>query len=86
MVNGIGKAFWLRSTWELGVSGAAMCQLALAVPTMQRPSQTLIDWVADDLLINSDWQIEQGVVRPVYKAGFGVELNRTALEHYATKS
>jgi L-alanine-DL-glutamate epimerase-like enolase superfamily enzyme len=53
---------------------------------MQRPSQTLIDWVADDLLINSDWQIEQGVVRPVYKAGLGVELNRTALEHYATKS
>jgi L-alanine-DL-glutamate epimerase-like enolase superfamily enzyme len=86
MVNGIVKAFWLRSTWELGVSWAAMCQLALAVPTMQRPSQTLIDWVADDLLINSDWQIEQGVVRPVYKAGFGVELNRTALEHYATKS
>lgn len=85
-VNGIGKAFWLRSTWELGVSWAAMCQLALAVPTMQRPSQTLIDWVADDLLINSEWQIVHGVVHPVYKPGLGVELNRAALERYATGS
>jgi len=85
-VNGIGKAFWLRSTWELGVSWAAMCQLALAVPTMQRPSQTLIDWVADDLLINSEWQIVHGVVHPVYKPGLGVELNHAALERYATGS
>lgn len=53
---------------------------------MQRPSQTLIDWVADDLLINSEWQIEKGVVRPVHKSGLGVELNRTALERYATGS
>lgn len=86
MVNNIGKDFWLRSTWELGVSWAAMCHLALAVPSMQRPSQTLIDWVADDLLINSEWQIDQGVVRPVHKAGLGVELNRAMLERYATRS
>lgn len=59
---------------------------ALAVPTMQRPSQTLIDWVADDLLINSEWQIVHGVVHPVYKPGLGVELNRAALEQYATGS
>ena len=53
---------------------------------MQRPSQTLIDWVADDLLINSEWQIVHGVVHPVYKPGLGVELNRAALEQYATGS
>ena len=81
-VSKLGKNFWLRSTWELGISWAAMCHVALAVREMKRPSQTLIDWVEDDLLINSDWKICEGAVKPVNRAGLGVELNRDALQKY----
>ncbi len=84
-VSKLGKKFWLRSTWELGISWAAMCHLALAAPEIERPSQTLIDWVEDDLLIDSDWKISEGIVKPVQKAGLGVELNRDALKKYAVQ-
>jgi glucarate dehydratase len=78
-----GHRFWLRSSWELGISWAAMCHVALATPLIERPSQGLIDLVADDLIEGEPWLLRDGGVRPPDAPGLGVMLDRAALERYA---
>jgi glucarate dehydratase len=78
-----GHRFWLRSSWELGISWAAMCHVALATPAIERPSQGLIDLVADDLVEGEPWLLRDGGVRPPDRPGLGVALDRAALERYA---
>jgi glucarate dehydratase len=80
---GRGHRFWLRSSWELGISWAAMCHLAIASPAIVRPSQTLINWVADDLVSGEPWLLRDGGVRPPERPGLGVELDREALARFA---
>ena len=82
-VAATGRAFWLRSMWELGVSWAAMCHLGLALPALRRPAQTLINWVEDDLVLGEPWLVRDGGVRPPEAPGLGVELDREALKRYA---
>ncbi len=36
-VAAMGRGFWLRSTWELGISWAVMCHLGIARPEITRP-------------------------------------------------
>ena len=78
-----GRRFWLRSSWELGISWAAMCHLGMARPELERPAQALINWVADDLVLGPTWLVEGGGVRPPDSPGLGVELDRDALKRYA---
>ena len=82
-VRAMGRRFWLRSMWELGVSWAAMCHLGLAHPDLERPAQTLINWVADDLVLGPPWLVRDGCVRPPERPGWGVDLDREALARYA---
>ena len=81
-VTGTGRRFWLRSSWELGISWAAMCHLGMACAELDRPGQTLINWIADDLVLGDTWLVRQGGVRPPDLPGLGVELDRDALERY----
>jgi glucarate dehydratase len=82
-VVGHGHQFWLRSSWELGISWAAMCHLALATPAITRPSQSLIDWIADDLVLGEAWLVRDGGIHPPKSPGLGVELDAAALARYA---
>jgi L-alanine-DL-glutamate epimerase-like enolase superfamily enzyme len=51
---------------------------------MNRDSQSLIDYVEDDLIEGSTWQLRDGGVVPSNQPGLGIELDRTALEKYST--
>ena len=82
-VRALGKCFWLRARWELGIAWAAMCHLGMALPDLERPSQALIDWVEDDLVLGEIWLVRDGGVRPPETPGKGVELDRDALARYA---
>ena len=81
-VVSLRRRFWLRSMWELGISWAAMCHLGMICPELDRPSQSLINWVSDDLILGDPWLIQEGGVRPPHKPGLGVELDREALSRH----
>jgi glucarate dehydratase len=80
-----GHRFWLRSSWELGISWAAMCHVALAYDMIEQPSQCLIDWIADDLTEGEPWLLKQGCVRPPDLPGLGVTLDRAAVARFAVQ-
>lgn len=82
-VEAIGKEFWLRARWELGVAWALFCHLGVSVPQLRRPSQALIDWVEDDVVLGETWLVRDGGVCPPDLPGLGVELDRQALARYA---
>ena len=79
----LGRRFWQRSSMELGVSWAAMVHVGCSCPDMLRPSQCLIDWVEDDLILGPTWGVTAGGVAPPEKPGLGVDLDRDALARYA---
>ena len=81
-VNALKKRFWLRARWELGIGWAAMCHIGINRVEIDRPSQALINWVEDDLILGDTWFVRKGGVRPPDKPGLGVELDRKALEKY----
>lgn len=70
----LGRRVWLRSVWELGIGFAAMSHLIVARKELDRPSQTLIGFAADDLTHNIGHQIDV--------PGLGVKLDRNALARY----
>src|SRR5262249_34820712 len=78
-----GHRFWLRWSWDLGLSWAAMCHVPLATPAIERPSQCLIGFVADDLVDGEPWLLREGGVRPPEAPGLGVDLDRSAVERFA---
>lgn len=78
----IGKRFWLRARWELGVAWACLCHIGMAAPEIDRPSQALIDWVEDDCVEGDPWLVTRGGVRPPDAPGLGVALDRGAMERY----
>ena len=80
----LGRRFWLRARWELGIAWAVMCHLGLARPELDRPSQALINWIEDDLVLGDPWLVRDGGVRPPDTPGLGVELDRAALARYTT--
>jgi glucarate dehydratase len=78
-----GRRFWLRSNGETGVGFAALCHLGMALPELERPSQNLLNWCEDDLVLGPTWLTQDGGVRPPDVPGLGVELDQAALAHYA---
>ena len=84
-VKAINKRFWLRARWELGIGWAAMCHIGINRIEIDRPSQALINWVENDLILGEPWLVKNGGVRPPDKPGLGVELDRKALEKYKIK-
>jgi glucarate dehydratase len=82
-VAAAGRGFWLRSTWELGVSWAAMCHLGVACREITRGAQGLLNLVQDDLVMGEPWSVRAGGVVPPPIPGLGVELDTDALVRYA---
>ncbi|GAB5471101.1 MAG: mandelate racemase/muconate lactonizing enzyme family protein [Rhodospirillales bacterium] len=81
-VSALGRQVWLRAAWELGVSFAAMCHLAMAAPELERPSQALMQFPTDDLILGAPWRMSDGGCRPPDSPGLGVDLDRQALQLY----
>jgi glucarate dehydratase len=81
-----GVGFWFYSG-DLGIATAAYLQIAAATPYLDRPSQSLLRWTADDVIATGPFSPERGVVVVPSDPGLGVELDETALarcvERYA---
>ncbi|QRM32565.1 mandelate racemase/muconate lactonizing enzyme family protein [Microvirga sp. VF16] len=78
----MGRGTWLRAMWELGISWAAMCHVGISSSAISRPSQALIDYAEDDLIMGEPWSVRGGGVKVPAVPGLGIELDRRALEKY----
>ncbi|MBW3592657.1 MAG: mandelate racemase/muconate lactonizing enzyme family protein [Actinobacteria bacterium] len=73
-----GIAFWFYSG-DLGIATAAYLHLAAATPYLERPSQSLLRWTADDVIAGGPFSPEDGVLSVPVEPGLGVELDDEAL-------
>jgi glucarate dehydratase len=78
----IGRRFWQRASLELGISWAAMVHVGIACPDINRASQSLIDYVEDDLIEGAKWELKNGGIVPPELPGLGINLDRAALQKY----
>ena len=58
--NGVG--FWFYSG-DFGIATAAYLHLAAATPYLDRPSQSLLRWTAEDVIVGGPFSPEGGVLR-----------------------
>ncbi len=81
-----GITFWFYGG-DLGIATAAYLHVAAATPYLERPSQSLLRWTADDVVAGGPFAPEGGVVAVPTGPGLGVELDESALarcvERYA---
>jgi glucarate dehydratase len=82
LLNVLGRRIWLRSHAETGIGWAAMVHLGISLPSLERPGQSLIDLLEDDLILGDRWSVQNGGVMPPELPGLGVELDEEALRHY----
>ncbi len=83
--HGLNRKLWFRACFELGVSWAAMCHMGVAFAPMDRPTQTLFNWIEDDLIEEDDYAMRDGGIRPPDRPGLGVTLDAEALERYTVQ-
>jgi glucarate dehydratase len=73
-----GVGFWFYSG-DLGIATAAYLHVAAATSYLDRPSQSLLRWTADDVVAGGPFSPEGGVVPVPTGPGLGVELDEKAL-------
>jgi glucarate dehydratase len=73
-----GVAFWFYSG-DLGIATAAYLHLAAATPYLDRPSQSLLRWTTDDVIVGGPFSPDRGVLPVPTAPGLGVELDEEAL-------
>jgi glucarate dehydratase len=73
-----GVGFWFYSG-DLGIATAAYLHVAAATPYLDRPSQSLLRWMTDDIVAGGPFSPEHGVVGVPTEPGLGVELDEKAL-------
>ncbi|MBA2643656.1 MAG: mandelate racemase/muconate lactonizing enzyme family protein [Actinobacteria bacterium] len=74
-----GVGFWFYSG-DLGIATAAYLHIAAATPYLDKPSQSLLRWTADDVIAGGPFSPENGFVGVPTGPGLGVELDEIALE------
>jgi glucarate dehydratase len=74
-----GVGFWFYSG-DLGIATAAYLHIVAATPYLDAPSQSLLRWTADDVIVGGPFSPEGGVVDVPSGPGLGVELDERALE------
>ena len=81
-----GVGFWFYSG-DLGITTAAYLHVAAATPYLERPSQSLLRWTTEDVIVDGPFSPEHGLVPVPGEPGLGVELDEVALarsvERYA---
>jgi glucarate dehydratase len=70
--------FWFYSG-DLGVATAAYLQLAAATQYLHRPSQSLMRWMTDDVVVGGPLVVQHGVAKVPRGPGLGVELDEDGL-------
>jgi glucarate dehydratase len=70
--------FWFYSG-DLGIATAAYLHIAAATPYVDAPSQSLLRWTTDDVIVGGPFSPEAGVVEVPTGPGLGVELDEVAL-------
>jgi glucarate dehydratase len=73
-----GIAFWFYSG-DLGIATAAYLHIAAATQYLDRPSQSLLRWATDDVIVGGPFSPQRGVVPVPTGPGLGVELDEEAL-------
>lgn len=73
-----GIAFWFYSG-DLGIATAAYLHVAAATRHLDRPSQSLLRWTTDDVIVGGPFSPESGVVPVPTGQGLGVELDEDAV-------
>jgi glucarate dehydratase len=73
-----GVGFWFYSG-DLGIATAAYLHIAAATPYLDRPSQSLLRWTTDDVIVGGPFSPEGGVVPVPTAPGLGVELDEDAV-------
>ena len=74
-----GVGFWFYSG-DLGIATAAYLQVAAATPYLDRPSQSLLRWTTEDVVVGGPFSPEGGVVKVPSGPGLGVELDEGGVE------
>jgi glucarate dehydratase len=81
-----GVGFWFYSG-DLGIATAAYLHIAAAMPYLDQPSQSLLRWTAEDVIVGGPFSPKGGFVEVPTGPGLGVELDEAALarcvERYA---
>jgi glucarate dehydratase len=81
-----GVGFWFYSG-DLGIATAAYLHIAAATPFLDQPSQSLLRWTTEDVIVGGPFSPERGLVPVPTGPGLGVELDEQALargvERYA---
>jgi glucarate dehydratase len=73
-----GVGFWFYSG-DFGIATAAYLHIAAATPYVDAPSQSLLRWTTEDVIVGGPFSPEAGVVRVPVGPGLGVELDEAAL-------
>jgi glucarate dehydratase len=73
-----GVGFWFYSG-DFGIATSAYLHIAASTPYLDRPSQTLLRWTTDDVIVGGPFSPHGGVVDIPTGLGLGVELDEDAL-------
>jgi glucarate dehydratase len=73
-----GVGFWFYSG-DLGIATAAYLHIAAATQFLEQPSQSLLRWTTEDVIVGGPFSPECGVVPVPSGPGLGVELDEEAL-------
>ncbi len=65
---------------ESGIGTAAYLQLAAADPHLGLPSQSLLRWYTNDVIVNGPFQAHEGHIEVPDSAGLGIELDDAAVK------
>ena len=74
----LGIDVWFYSP-DAGVMNAAYLQVAAATPWISQPSQTLLRWHTDDVIVGGPMRPENGLLPVPDGPGLGVKLDREAV-------
>jgi glucarate dehydratase len=80
----LGIGFWFYSG-DLGIATAAQLHVTAVSPTLDRPSQSLLRWTADDVTEQGIPRPSTGVLRVPESPGLGVTLDESALARCAER-
>ncbi|MBO6757289.1 MAG: mandelate racemase/muconate lactonizing enzyme family protein [Roseibium sp.] len=80
----MGKGFWCYSN-DLGIMTAAYLHVSAASPLISEASQSLFRWQVGDIIENGPFRQTNDVIAVPEGPGLGVELDRDAMDHWATQ-
>ena len=79
-----GVRFWFYSG-DLGIATSAYLHVSAATPYLDLPSQSLLRWTTEDVIVGGPFSPERGRVPVPTSPGLGVELDQRALARAADR-